>query len=58
MSVIVNARFTQYYVLIDRLTGHCANTHIITLLAGNCVTDTLPDNLPLHCCSIPRCHKP
>ena len=25
-----------------------------TLLAGNCVIDTLPDNLSLHQCSLPR----
>jgi len=24
MSVICTARYIQYYVLIDRLTGHCA----------------------------------
>jgi len=57
MSVIFAAHFTHYYVLIDRLTGYCANTRIITLLAGNCVIDTLPDNLSLHRCSLPWHHK-
>ena len=50
MSIIFTACFTQYYVLIDRLTGHCANTCVITLLAGNIASLT-------HCPIISCCTK-